>query len=376
MLIQCQVALWKLGLNTLFKNSITESVRQQKHRSHRFSLKNTAFKFLNLKLIKERCFILELVNLSNYPTDTKDLIMNQACCLEHFLNTYHLDGIELMLCEPWQENLHRPEWIKGIHLRFWFNWLDFWRQDYTILHKEIGNANSISACYGGLTRKAWLDVYRENIMQAAATPSEYMVFHIAQVRSSEVFKYCFSATSREVVTAAVEVINEITRELPADRLLLFENLWWPGLTLLDKDLVEYLFQNIEHKNSGIMLDTGHLMNTNLDLTTQAEAVSYVLKTVEGLGEYKKKIHGIHLHYSLSGEYVKQKKQFCVDDPADPVQLMNHILQIDQHLPFTDSSAKKIVKMVCPDYLVHEFVQRSNVDWQQKITIQKSTMAGV
>lgn len=302
--------------------------------------------------------------------------MNQAGCLEHFLNTYHLDGIELMLCEPWQENLHRPEWIKGIHLRFWFNWLDFWRQDYTILHKEIGNDDSISVCYGGLTRQAWLDVYRENIVQAAATPAEYVVFHVAQVRSSEVFKYCFSATSREVVTAAVEVINEITRELPDDQLLLFENLWWPGLTLLDKDLVVYLFRNIEHKNSGIMLDTGHLMNTNLDLNTQAEAVAYVLKTVEELGEYKKKIHGIHLHYSLSGTYVKQKKQCWVADPTDPVQLMKHVLQIDQHLPFTDSAAKKIVQMVRPDYLIHEFIQRSRLDWQKKITIQKSTMAGV
>ncbi|WP_019554096.1 TIM barrel protein [Propionispira raffinosivorans] len=331
---------------------------------------------MELETYKGGSLILELVNLSNYPSDTKDLIMNHAESLEDFLNTYDLDGIEMMLCEPWDAELHRPEWIKGIHLRFWFNWLDFWRQDYASLYKEIGNEDFISKCYGGLTRQDWLNVYRQNIIYSAATPAEYMVFHIAQARSSEVFNYRFSATSREVVMAAVEVVNEITRELPSDRLLLFENLWWPGLTLLDKDLVEYLFRNIEHKNSGIMLDTGHLMNTNLDLNTQAEAVDYVLKTIEDLGEYKTKIHGIHLHYSLSGRYVKQKKQFCTDDPTDPVQLMNHILQIDQHLPFTDSAAKKIVHRICPDYLIHEFVQRSRLDWQQKIRIQKSTMAGV
>jgi hypothetical protein len=52
-LIQCQVAFSKLGLNTLFKNGITESVRQQKHRSHLFLLENSAFQLWELNSIRE-----------------------------------------------------------------------------------------------------------------------------------------------------------------------------------------------------------------------------------------------------------------------------------------------------------------------------------
>lgn len=51
-------------------------------------------------------------------------------------------------------------------------------------------------------------------------------------------------------------------KLPPHVALLFENLWWPGLTLKNPKLVAKLLKNVKHPNLGIMLDLGHLMNTN------------------------------------------------------------------------------------------------------------------
>lgn len=38
-----------------------------------------------------------------------------------------------------------------------------------------------------------------------------------------------------------------------------------------------LFEKIKHKNVGIMLDTGHLMNTNPELQTEEDGIEYILK---------------------------------------------------------------------------------------------------
>ena len=313
--------------------------------------------------------MLELVNLSNYRMDNENLIHNDARSLARLLHEHGLDGIELMLCQPWDPVMHKAAWVKGIHLRFWPNWLDFWRGDRKAVAAEIGDS---TACYGGQKRADWLEVYRQNIRAAAQTPAQYMVYHITNARGSESFDYRFARNSREVVCAAVEVLNELADEIPADRYLLLENLWWPGLTLLDRDLVEYLILHIKHKRIGFMLDTGHLMNMNHSLRTQKEAVEYVLSVVNNLGPYKRYIRGIHLHYSLSGEYVEKNIQRHCRGAVD-LSLMDHILKIDQHQPFGDPIVGKLVQSLQPDYLVHEFIQYSRQDWESKLFKQKKAL---
>ena len=54
-----------------------------------------------------------------------------------------------------------------------------------------------------------------------------------------------------------------------------------------------------------MLDTGHLMHTNLELRTQEEAIDYVLEQVQRQEELAGYIRGIHLNQSLTGEFVKE-----------------------------------------------------------------------
>jgi len=312
--------------------------------------------------------MLQLVNLSNYRTDL-DLIGNNAGELEALLGRHDLDGIEMMFCDSWDAAVHRKEWIHGVHLRFWPSWLDFWRGDYNELLRQFDSKENIIACYGGLRRQDWLQLYRENICQAKQAEAKYLVWHICHNRLEEVFDWRFSASDREVVEAAIEVINAVADEIPPDMTVLFENLWWPGLTLLDKNLLAMLLEKVKHPHIGIMLDTGHLMNTNQELQSEEEGIEYIMDILASLGEYRCYIRGIHLHHSLSGEYVKQartqgRRQCSLGES------ISHVMKIDQHLPFSTKQVKRILDWVQPDWLVHEFVQKSPGDWEAKIARQQ------
>lgn len=318
--------------------------------------------------------MLQLVNLSNHYTDN-ELIGNSPERLEALLAQYKLDGLEMMFCAPWDTKLHRPEWMQGCHLRFWPWWLDFWRGDRQSLLRQFGSLEEIAACYGGITREAWLDIYRDNIRTAVTAGVKYLVFHVSNARVQELFSWQFSADSREVIAATIEVINSLASEIPQDIALLFENLWWPGLTLRDKELTAMLLDNVTHRNVGIMLDTGHLMNTNPNLRTEAEGVEYILNTLENLGNYAQYVRGIHLHQSLSGKYIRDSQKNAKQCRAEysMEEVMHHVLQIDEHRPFTTPAVQKIISFVRPEFLVHEFTQHSLLDWEQKLGQQLRTL---
>ncbi|WP_425060021.1 hypothetical protein SCACP_06650 [Sporomusa carbonis] len=317
--------------------------------------------------------MLQLVNLSNYTTDN-DLICNQADYLQNFLTRHNLDGFEMMFCAPWDKHVHKQEWIHGVHLRFWPWWLDFWRGDQQELLRQFGSEENIKACYGGTTREAWLDAYRDNIRTAKQAGAKYAVFHVSHARTPELFNWQFSVSDREVIEATIQVVNELADEIPDDMTLLFENLWWPGLTLKDKDLTALLLDGVKHRNIGIMLDTGHLMNTNPELRAEAEGVDYILETLSQLGRYSRYIRGIHLHCSLSGEYVKYSKNNVRRDPQYTLaEVMTHVLKIDEHLPFSTPAVQRILDYVQPDYLVHEFMKNSMGEWEEKIICQQQAL---
>lgn len=315
--------------------------------------------------------MIELVNLSNYTTDL-NLIKNSSENLAALLRRHELAGLEMMFCAPWDPSVHRKEWIHGVHLNFWPSWLDFWRGDEAELLRQYGSHAEIVASYGGLRREAWLDRYRDNIRQAVAAEASYVVFHVCHNRLSEVFDRTFSATDEEVVEAFIEVANALSGEIPPTMTILLENLWWPGFSLLNRGLAEVLLNNIRHDCIGFMLDTGHLMNTNLALRTQKDGIDYVLATLDGLGEYLSSVRGIHLHCSLSGDYVKQALRDARRD-CTIMEAFEHVMRIDQHRPFTNPSVRRIIEKVQPDWLVHEFVHQSTEDWESKIRAQRAAL---
>ncbi|MGM9541034.1 xylose isomerase [Anaerovibrio sp.] len=317
--------------------------------------------------------MLELVNLSNDITDTEGLLGGSPARLAAFLEKFHLDGIEFMCCAPWDTSFHTPDIIKGFHLWFWPSWLDFWLGNEEALLQEFGSRENIENCFG-VSREAWLAKWAANFQQAADCGAEYAVFHVAQARNSEIRCRSFAYNSAQIIEAVLDIINQLSTRLPSETALLYENLWWPGLDFTSPALVHELLSGTQHK-CGLMLDTGHLMNTNTRLCCEAHAADYILQMVDGLGADADHIRGIHLHASLSGDYVEREKQrhSHPEHHLTAEEIMAYVLRIDQHQPFKTAAARRIVDAIKPEYLVHEFVPADYEDWERKLAQQQRSL---
>ena len=313
----------------------------------------------------------ELVNISNISCDTEGLLGNDQEVLFAFLQKHSLDGVEAMLYGQWDEKMPPKSAIKGLHLRFWTDWLDFWQGNNNALLEKYGSEEIIAQVYGGIHREDWLQVWQENILQAREAEAEYVVFHISNACSREMYDRKFRYDDTEVIEAAIELLNIITKDLPQEYQLLLENLWWPGLTFKNRELCERLLSEVKFKNTGFMLDTGHLMNTNFAIEDAETGWQYVYDTVKALGDIKSHIRGIHLHQSLSGRFTRQWLQEKRPDKELTWQeCFDYVSGVDQHQPVTSPLAREVVTMLKPQFLVHEFIQQDMADWQQKVSSQR------
>ena len=319
--------------------------------------------------------MLTLTNLSNADCDVENLLQNSSDTLPTVLHTHMLDGIEFMLCAPWDRTMFPADYIKGVHLLFWPTWVDFWRGDRAALMEEFGSEENIRAYYGSSDISDWVAAWKKNLRQAAECQPQYIVLHVAHNRTSEMYTRAFAATDEDVIRATIELVNEIACEIPEGCRLLFENLWWPGLTFCQPHLAAMLLEEVNYPAVGFMLDTGHLMNTNLDLRSEADGASYVTKIHQNLGEVGKYVFGLHLHQSLSGSYVREMMHRHVGarDPLDWQTAMEYVIRVDRHEPFQTDAARRILDALQPDYLVHEFLQRSRTDWEQKLRTQRRAL---
>ena len=325
---------------------------------------------------KVGALMLTLTNLSNADCDVAHILHGDADALPAILQEFGLDGIEFMLCAPWDRTLFPPAYIKGVHLLFWPTWVDFWSRDRSALMAEVGREDNVRGYYGSLDVADWVEGWRENLRRAAECQPQYLVFHVAHNCTSEMYTRVFSVTDEEVIRAAIELVNAIVGEIPRGCKLLFENLWWPGLTFQKPQLAAELLARVSYPDTGFMLDTGHLMNTNLDLQSEAEGAAYVQKIYHELGDLGKRVYGIHLHQSLSGAYTREmmRRHAGWKAPLDWQAAMDYVMHVDQHQPFHTDAARRIIETVQPMYLVHEFQHRSRDDLVSKLRIQQRAAA--
>lgn len=271
------------------------------------------------------------------------------------LNCQGIEGIWSM--EPIPEDIP-PEWITGYHLTFYSDWLDFYREDKAALREKFGSLETARAVYGGWGPERMLDIYREDLARARALGAEYVVFHVSDVSVEEGYTYRWLHSHQEVIDASVEIANALLDGEEDGPLFLVENQWWPGFTMTDPALTERLLDGIRSRRTGIMLDTGHLLNTHPPLRTETEGVSYIHKMLDRHGSLCGYIRGLHFHQSLSGAYVQAHTGAVPGDlPRDYMERFGvsygHILQIDRHQPWTVPEAASIVERLEPDYLTHE-----------------------
>lgn len=289
--------------------------------------------------------------------------------LREFSREFALDGMEQFIYTMERPAKSYKDLTTGVHLNYWPYWMDFWLKKAKRLKQQFRNVIERNQYFrDALSREEWLSVIRKNIGAALTEAPEYMVWHVAEANNEEIFTWEFNYSDREVLTASADVFNSIADEIPENVMVLFENLWWPGLRLTDPRNVKYFFERIERKNVGIMLDTGHLMNTNNRLKNEAEAADYVCRVYEKLGSCAELVKGVHLSCSLSGQY---QRSFDRRVPAnlDNAMIWQHVASIDTHQPFTTEAARQILQCINPEYVVHEFTYDNMDELRNKLAVQ-------
>lgn len=246
----------------------------------------------------------------------------------------------------------------GYHLIFFSDWLDFWLEDKARLDAKFGGRRAWQDFYQGKTREDMFRQYQEDLDRAAALGAKYVVFHVSDVSIEETCGYPREHSDELVIDAAIECVNRLLDGKDYHFDFLMENLWWPGLTMAEPRMTERLLNGVRYPNKGIMLDTGHLLNTNLELFTEDQAIDYLFDRVRAHGDMAKYIKGIHLQKSLSSRYVlDQRAQPLPELPKDYMERFafayDRIYGIDPHLPFENPRIREFVEFVDPKYLVHE-----------------------
>lgn len=280
-----------------------------------------------------------------------------------------VDGIEQLIYQVEPTPYSYKTLTVGVHLNYWPYWMDFWLKNVKRMRQQFPGVRERTEYFKqAMSTDEWLAVIRRNINVALSEAPEYLVWHVGEATNYDAYTWDFYYKDKEVLQAAADVFNSVADEIPAQVTVLFENLWWPGLRLTNVRNVKYFFDHIKRKNVGIMLDTGHLMNTNPNLRSEAEGADYVCHIVDKLGALAELIQGVHLNCSLSGAYQREFKHELPKN-LTKLQVMRHIAAIDQHKPFTTQAAKQILDCVQPKYVNHELNYENLQDLQDKVALQ-------
>lgn len=285
-----------------------------------------------------------------------------------------LNGLEVILAGESDQGKIQPDMVNGVHLYFHIFWMDWWLGNYERLDEEFESREQWIEYFGGMDREVYLNALRSDLAYAEEVGAKYVVFHVSEVTLRESYVYQYRYTDEEVIDASLEVINMLLDEREYSFDFLVENLWWSGLTMKDAALTKKLIDGMHTEKKGILLDTGHYMNTNCELKTAEEGVAYLHEMLDrheelGLLPYFK---GIHLHMSLSGEYVKKQRREWAENPMNFDEIpfyelyrlaYTHACDIDLHQPFLGEGVKELVERIDPQYITFELQPETREEYE-------------
>ena len=269
------------------------------------------------------------------------------------------DGVELLTGYFDPDPLLRDH-AKSVHLPYAADWYSPWTGDTS--YTNLVSDDNIRYRSYGRNREQITEAVRDAIVHASSIDPAYGVFHASNVRMNEIRMFAHRDSDNEVIGAVAGLLNAAVGKFrngePPFRIVL-ENLWWPGLTLKDSTGYELLNEMLEFDDWGICLDTGHLMNSLGHCKNEEQSIKDVLNIVRRYPrDMTDKIDVVHLHMSLSGDYIEK----CIRDPVefrltDDEEVISkaydHVSRIDQHRPFTNVLCTKIIDTVRPKYVTHE-----------------------
>lgn len=325
--------------------------------------------------------------------------------LRNFYEKYGCSGLEIIRCDnsdddgaagvgtssgkvdTGSEKIERSM-VRGVHMLFYSAWMDFWRQNKAALRQEYGDRATWEKFYRCGTPDGLIQQFEADLDYAQRVGAAYVVFHVSEVTLEGVFTHCYSYSDAEVIDEAVELINRLLDGKHYTFDFLMENLWWPGLNMTDPQMTKRLLQGVHYPKKGIMLDLGHFMCSNMELSTEQEAIEYVHEmldahdrdTLDGrpLTEY---IQGVHVHQSVSGAYagqaltdVRQNGLHLAEDFfqrfAQAYQLLGHI---DTHKPFSSPLLKPLLARIAPKYAVHELSAANRAEREAMLAQQSGLL---
>ncbi|MCK8817350.1 sugar phosphate isomerase/epimerase [Natroniella sulfidigena] len=300
----------------------------------------------------------KLFNLSIYGLSWFD---NQWEQVVEFCQQNGFAGVELLatgvMGSQYFEAIPK-ELIKGLHLSYHLNWLG------------VGEAKN------SLDLKELIENYRQELNLAAQLEVDYVVFHAANASFEEILTAEFKFSNIEILAKIAEIINQIIVGLEFDFKLLFENLWWGGLDLLNaKETVGFLEQ-VNSEQSGLLLDTGHLLNTTLEIRNEQEAIDYIEEVLSNYQQLDNLFYSVHLHKSLFEDCRLENRNKLYQQFKETIDLEEQeklvgqfILQVDQHLPFSEVSPQRVLEMLNPKYITYEFVCSEKEEFINYLRIQ-------
>jgi sugar phosphate isomerase/epimerase len=309
--------------------------------------------------------------LSFIPTDKNiNFFKNE---LNEYSKTLGFDGIETMGGNYYPLSAFDNLNIKGMHLMYFPTWLEFWNGERETLIEDFLDEKGIAGYYGGLSRQAMISHYKTEFENAKKLGVEYMVFHVSHVRPRDIFTYEFEYSDQEVLDAATQLINEVF--IGEGPLLLFENLWWPGLNLNSVENTKNFLESVNYKNKGLLLDMSHLLCTGKNIKNIEDGVEFIKEKISSLGELKNEIKGVHLNFSASGEYLEEdfSKHLIKWENSERLERyrieVDHVKKIDTHLPFESPSLINILEEIPYKFLIFELAYSSIEDLTEKIKKQ-------
>lgn len=285
--------------------------------------------------------------------------------LKTFLRRHEIDGIELFLHGRYEVAPSLRGLVEGVHLSYYPTWLDFYlgRQGYK---EDFPSHQDLVWAYGGDNPQVLIDNYKKEYALSKALDANYMVFHVGHVKIKDVFETKFAYSNSQVLEATALLVNEIFQD-QSPVTLLFENLWWPGLTLTDKRALDDFMDKIKYENKGIMLDLSHLLLTKPGLKTYEEGLAYILEILEGLGDSKGYIQGIHINYTECHDYLMS---LAYETNKKDKRVYDHVLALDRHLVYDHDSLRTIISAVDPKYKVIEAKGSDQESWENNVVAQR------
>ncbi len=276
-----------------------------------------------------------------------------------FCEKHHMAGIELGLTPDYPIEKIPKELIVGVHLSFYPMWMDFWKGKLDVLEDLMGGEAAIKDYYGSLDKTSMIASYKAQYERAKALEAEYMVFHVSHVSLLETFTEQFAYTDEEIIDATIELVNEVFTDEVGPKLL-FENLWWPGLTYTRPEIVKRLLDGVKYPHKGCLLDVSHLTITNPAIRNEYDCYKYINQIIKNLGPMSKYVEGVHLNKTLPRNYRNQDRTLLLkryQEAPTKMQkdrvLKGYIQKLDPHQPFDHEVAAKILQTIQPQYCVYE-----------------------